>query len=220
VSTTAPQSGQTLAWSGSAWTPQSVSGGGSFLLSQSQDLAVVRTSSTVLTIGANCSLTTPCNVRFGSVVFSIVASATATASSGTGVAYGYLTSSGALTIGGNLTVTCSSNCNIQSGATAFPANAIPLFTWSATNGAWDNGGGTDYRAFLSGKTIVPGAGLVAVDSGGTTTLSADASLLGLRSAAPPTSSTACVTGSWAMDNSFFYVCAATNTWRRAATSSW
>jgi hypothetical protein len=220
VSTAAPQAGQALTWSGSAWTPQTGGGsGGPFLLSQAQDLAVALTSSTVLTIGADCSTATPCNVRFGGTVFSIVSGATATVSSGTGLAYGYLTSSGALTIGTNLTINCSSNCNLQSGITAFPANAIPLFTWSATNGTWDTGGLTDYRAFLSGTVILPGPGLVSAVSGGTTTLSADASLVGLRTAAPPTSSTACVTGSWAMDSSYFYLCVATNTWRRAATSS-
>jgi hypothetical protein len=224
VTSTAPQSGQTLTWNAGSgmWTPQTPASGsgGPFSLSQAQDLAVTRTSSTVLTIGASCSTALPCNVRFGTIVFSIVASATVTVSSGSGLAYGYLTSAGALTIGGGLTVGCSSNCNVQPGAAAFPDDTVPLFTWSATSGTWDTSGMIDYRAFLSNRPITPGTGLIGADSGGTLTLSADASLLGLRTAAPGTSSTACVTGSWAMDSSFFYVCAATNSWRRTATSSW
>jgi hypothetical protein len=56
------------------------------------DLAAVRTSSTVLTIGAGCAPTAPCNVRFGYQVYSITNSATATiGGSGIGTAYIYVT---------------------------------------------------------------------------------------------------------------------------------
>jgi hypothetical protein len=44
-------------------------------------------------------------------------------------------------------------------------------------------------------------------------------VIGLRVASPATSSSTCTTGSWATDGSFFYLCTAANTWRRAALSS-
>jgi hypothetical protein len=50
-------------------------------------------------------------------------------------------------------------------------------------------------------------------------LSADTSVIGLRTAAPATSTTACTTGSWATDGSYFYLCTGTNVWGRAALSS-
>jgi hypothetical protein len=50
-------------------------------------------------------------------------------------------------------------------------------------------------------------------------LSADTSVIGLRTTAPGTSSTACTMGSWATDGSYFYLCTSSNLWRRAALSS-
>ena len=70
-----------------AWQAATVSGGGrrERMANQLGDLAAVRTSSTVLTIGAGCATASPCNVRFGYQVYSITNSATATISgSGTG----------------------------------------------------------------------------------------------------------------------------------------
>jgi hypothetical protein len=119
-----------------------------------------------------------------------------------------------------LTISCTSNCTSQSGVTAFPPDSIPLFTWSATNGTWDVNGGTDLRAFQSTKSVQPGAGLTSIESGGATILSADPTLLGIRTAAPASSSAVCTTGSWAMDTGYFYICVSSGSWRRAALSSW
>src|SRR5581483_1662852 len=189
------------------------------MASQLGDLAVTRTSATTLAIGANCTLAAPCAVRFGAIVYSFSAGATATISAGTGVAFVYVASTGVLTVGHNVTANCSSGCTSQSGVTSFPADAIPLFTWSATNGSWDANGGADQRAFLSSKSMTAGLGLTSTEISGKTQLSADTSVLGLRAAAPATSSTACTAGSWATDGSFFYLCTATNVWKRAALAS-
>jgi hypothetical protein len=191
----------------------------SSMASQLGDFAVTRTSMTTLSIGANCSTTTPCQVRFGALVYSFGSGATATISAGSGSALVYVSSSGVLTVGSNLTVGCSSGCTALSGAASFPADAIPVFTWSATNGTWDVSGGADLRAFLSSKSVTAGTGITTAEISGKTQLSVDTTVVGLRVAAPATSSSACTAGSWATDGSFFYLCTATNVWARAVLST-
>ena len=200
-----------------AWA---LEGGGLAMLGQAGDLLVVRTNATTLTIGAGCSPATPCNVRFGNLVYSVISSATSTIAGGTGAAFVYLSSSGVITVGHNLTVTCSANCVAQSGVTSFPPDSIPVFTWSASSGAWDPNGGTDLRAFTSTAVIQPGAGMTSTVANGKVVLGADAALIGIRTAVPASSTDACVTGSWAMDGSFYYLCVSSGGWRRAALSSW
>jgi hypothetical protein len=189
------------------------------MASQLGDFAVAATSTTTLAIGTGCSASTPCTVRFGALVYSFASGATATISAGSGLAFIYVSSAGALTVGNNVTASCSSGCVTQSGVTAFPIDAIPLFTWSATNGVWNTNGGLDQRAFLSSKSVTAGVGITTTEISGKTQLSADTSVIGLRTAAPGTSSTACTLGSWATDGSYFYLCTATDVWKRAALSS-
>jgi hypothetical protein len=189
------------------------------MASQLGDFAVTWSSATVLTIGANCSTSTPCVVRFGALAYSFASSAAATISAGSGLAFIYVSSAGVLTVGHNVTVSCNGGCTAQSGVTAFPADAVPLFTWSATGGLWDANGGADQRAFLSSKSVTAGVGITSTEVSGKTLLSADTSVIGLRTATPGTSSTGCTAGSWATDGSFFYLCTSTNLWRRAALSS-
>ena len=225
VSSAAPGSGQALAWNASTlrWEPQTISGGsgsGASMASQLGDFGMVRASPTVLTIGANCSGSTPCLVRFGSLVYSFASGGSVSVSSGTGLAYFYISSTGALTVGHNLTANCTAGCVAQSGVTSFPADAIPLFTWSATGGAWDVAGGVDQRALLSSKSIVAGTGLTGAEASGKTVVAVDSTVVSLRASVPGTSSSACSAGTWAMDASFYYVCVSPNTWRRAVISSW
>lgn len=189
------------------------------MASQLGDFAVTQTSATTLAIGAGCTLATPCTVRFGALVFSFGAGATATISAGSGLAFVYVSSAGVLTVGHNVTASCNGGCTAQSGITAFPSDAIPLFTWSANNGSWDANGGADQRAFLSSKSVTAGLGLTSVEVSGKTQLSADTSVIGLRTSAPATSSSACTAGSWATDGSYFYLCTSTNMWMRAALAS-
>jgi len=176
VANTAPSSGQALLWNGSQWAPGAVSGSGSgaSMASQLGDLAVVLTSPTVLTIGANCASASPCNVRFGYQVYTVTNSATATISgSATGAAYIYISGSGTLVVGHNLTVACSASCTQQSGVTSFPANVIPIYTWTATSGVWNGSGGLDQRAFLSAKALAGGQGIIITETPGQSTLAVD-----------------------------------------------
>lgn len=152
-------------------------GGGASMGSQLGDWNVTRTSASVLTIGANCSAATPCNVRLGSRVYTFVNSATATLTSGTGTVYIYVDANGGLVAGHNLTLACTSPCTAAAGVAAFPVNSIPLYTWSATGGAWDAGGGLDKRALLSGKIVSAGTGIATLDTGSNTTVSVDSALV-------------------------------------------
>src|SRR5580698_6004998 len=54
------------------------------MASQLGDFAVTATSATVLSIGTNCSTSTPCNVRFGALVYSLVAARRCPSRRGTG----------------------------------------------------------------------------------------------------------------------------------------
>jgi hypothetical protein len=180
VAATAPTDGQALLWdAGSgAWKPGTVAtSSGAGMGSQLGDFAAVRTSATALTIGANCSVATPCNVRMGTVVYGFTQGCTATISAGSGTAYVYTSSGGTLTVGHSMTVAASGGCVAQSGVTAFPPDAIPLYLWTATSGTWDAVGGTDERAWLSAKQVSAGTGVTTVESGGKTTVSVDAAMV-------------------------------------------
>ena len=177
VSSTFPGNGQALVWSSAAgaWQAANVSAtGGVGMAYQLGDLVAVRTSSTLLTIGAGCATASPCNVRFGYQVFSITNSATATISgSGTGAAYIYVNGSGTLMVGNNLTVACSTGCTQQAGVSSFPPNVLPIYMWTATNGTWDATGGHDQRAFLSAKTLAAGTGVILTEAPGQSMLAVD-----------------------------------------------
>lgn len=190
------------------------------------DLVVATTgSSQTLSIASSCSTSSPCNVRFGAITTTVRSAATVSVPSGinvAGVAFIYISSAGAITVGSsNLALTCT-GCSAVTGITQFPSDSIPLFTWSATAGAWDANGGLDLRAFLSNKSITAGTGIVSADVAGQTVISADTSVVGVRVAAPSTSIGTCVTGNYAVDTTYFYQCLSTNIWVRVAwsTTSW
>jgi hypothetical protein len=178
LANTAPVDGQALLWSATAgkWQPGTVSGGGgggATMASQLGDLAVVLSSSTTLSIGTNCATATPCNVRFGTQTYRFTNSASVTISGGSGTAFVYVNGAGAIVVGHNLTVSSCSGCTAQSGVTAFPANVLPIYTWTASNGTWDSTGGRDQRAFLSGKALVGGLGIVISEAPGQSTITVD-----------------------------------------------
>jgi hypothetical protein len=145
---------------------------GAAMAGQLGDFRVTRMSATTLTLGANCSPSTPCNTRLGGVVYSITQGATVTLSGGTGTAYFYVDAAGNLTVGHNLVLSCSPGCTASSGIAAFPPNSIPLFTWASTSGSW-SASGTDWRAFLSAKTVAAGAGIITVEAGPQTQVAID-----------------------------------------------
>ncbi len=182
VSSATPSDGQVLTWSqfSSQWQPQSPTGGTGGSASGSgaiSVLGVTYSSANTITIGAGCSLSAPCNVRFGTNVVSVTTSATVTWQSGAGVAYIYVTTAGTVTVGSNLTVVCSSGCATASGVAGFPVNAIPLFTWTALPTGWDAAGGHDSRAYLASKILSAGTGMILVETGQQSTVGVDTTLV-------------------------------------------
>ncbi len=184
------------------------------------DFSAVRLNGTSLQIGGSCVTTAPCNVRLGNTTYSIASPAQVTLQNGTGVALVYISASGTVTVGHNVTLSCDSGCQALAGVTAFPADSIPLATWTATSGQWDVGGLVDRRSFQSTKNLVAGVGLQTVEVAGNATILIDQAVVGLRAPVPATASSACTAGSWAADSDFFYTCTATNTWRRVAVAAW
>jgi hypothetical protein len=231
VSDAVPAEGQVLTWDAAAgaWTP---TGFLATSASRLKDLAVVRASATELTVGAECTQANPCNARMGSVTRSFTHGATLTAAGtniGTGTALVYITAGGVLTAGYNVpagnSVVCD-GCTAQAGVSNFPLDSIPLFIWNVewsgnpVTPAWD-AQGTDQRAFLSSaKTVASGMGLVGSETGTSTTLAVDPSVVGIRAAAPATATSTCEAGSWAADAAYFYVCFQANSWRRVGITTW
>jgi hypothetical protein len=142
--------------------------------SASARMQVARTSDTVLTIGSDCTTGSPCEVRFGAAVYSIPSQATATVQSGSGLAFLYVASSGAVTVGtpSSLSVSCA-GCQTDSPITQFPVDSLPLMTWNVTGGIWD-AAGTDLRALLSaGRNFTAGSNVTITQSGSNVTIAAN-----------------------------------------------
>jgi hypothetical protein len=192
-------------------------GGGALNLT---DFLVTRADSATLVIGQACTFLTPCNVRFGEVVYPITVNGTLSLSAGTGTALIYLSlsSTALIVVGHNLTANCNSGCVTQNGIVQFPPNSIPLSMWTAVNGSWAPTG-IDLRAFVSApKQVVFGAGLNSTETPLQINVSADSVHLGQRVSPPTTSISVGSLGDWAADAFYYYVCIATNTWRRAVLS--
>lgn len=105
---------------------------------------VERTSSTRLTIGSNCSASTPCRVRVGAEVYEVTASSTVDVTAGSGTAY-IRQLGGTIYVGANgFSVTCT-GCTADT-ATAFDVETgIPIYVWTASAAAWASTG-TDRRS--------------------------------------------------------------------------
>ena len=219
VASTVPTDGQTLTWNAatSVWEPKTPASGSGGSGTSTSNVLATSAAGNVLSIGAACSLSAPCNVRLGGTVYSIVSGATATLSTGTGVAYVYVSPGGGIQVGHNLTLTCS-NCLSVSGMSNFPSDAVPVAMWTASNGTWVTQ--NDARAFLNKDRVNTSTGLTSTSGTDYQTISVDASVVGLRTSVPATATSSCVSGAWAADTSYYYVCVATNTWRRIAASSW
>ena len=172
-----PQSGRCVVNGNSLFGTAGTGASGAQFISQLQDMAAsVNSTSTALTIGAGCSTVTPCNVRFGNAVYALTSPATATLGSGaTGIAFIYVGSDGSVNVGSNMSVVCS-GCNAINGVASYPANTIPLYTWTATNGVWTPIG-IDKRALLSTKILGASTGLTTVDTGSQTTIGIDTAVV-------------------------------------------
>jgi len=191
--------------------------------SKLKDLEFERTAPNVLTFGRECSARTPCNVRFNQRTHSITTGGTVVLSepSPKGKAFAYVTSDGKVNIASKLSIRCT-GCVAVPGADYFPANAIPLWTWTATSaaGVWDRDGGEDWRGFQSTQVIIPGPGIMVTQSPDATKIGVDTVALQLFvHNTPSSSSAACTPGAIWSDANYIYVCVASGTIKRAALSS-
>ncbi len=122
---------------------------GPLMTSQLGDMQVTRgPGENVLTIGANCSDVTPCNVLQGSVTSSFVHPLTVTLNGGTGTAAIYIDGESRvpMVVSDTLTLACSDGCLTGAG-TVFPIGSVALAQWPAANGKWDPKG-KDLRSFI------------------------------------------------------------------------
>jgi hypothetical protein len=205
------------------WTLESANGASSgssaTMAAQLGDFATVLANGS-LTLGAGCSASNPCNARLGNTVYSFRTSATVTPDgSSSGLVLLYIDGAGNLGAGSTAALTCH-GCMYASGVTSFPSNSIPLFTWTLTSGAFDAAGGTDFRAFLSSKNLFSGTGIIITENGGASTIAIDPSVVATQVLTPPvTSSSACSLGQFSWDDNYYYLCTASNTWKRLALAS-
>ena len=145
------------------WMPEGSGGGSVQSASQLTDLQPVRTSSTVLTIGQNCSASAPCNVALNGTTYKFASPMTITnAAISPLTALGYVSdgsdgqSAGTFVVANNAAsgLTCSGGCVVLNNVSSFPVSAgvVTEFAWTATgtNGQWDVTGYTDWRPFEGG----------------------------------------------------------------------
>jgi hypothetical protein len=205
------------------WTLEGASapsfGSGAMMAAELGDFAAVFANGS-LTLGIGCSASNPCNARLGDTVYSFKTSGVITpAGSTSGLVLVYVDGAGNLTAGSTVALTCE-RCVYAAGVTSFPSNSIPLFTWTLTSGSFDGAGGTDYRAFLSSKNLSSGTGIIIGENGGTSTIAIDPSMVATRVLTPPaTSSAACSVGQFSWDDNYYYLCTASNGWKRIALAS-
>jgi len=208
--------------SANTWSPLGAAGTGS----QLGDFAVANTSASVQMLGASCSTVTPCQIRTGSVLFTMTAPVTLSLSgvSTSGTVFWYLSPSHVLTAGHNSgsTLTCSAACSIASGITSFPPDATPLWQTTFTSNVWDgiNPATMDKRAFISRNVIAPGSGVSSVSdpTTGIQTLSTDPTTVPrffTGSGAPGGSCTAGRDFYTDTSGAHLYFCSSPNTWTQA-----
>ena len=174
----------------------------------------------VLRVGIDCSPARPCKARFGNTVHMIKNAATVKRSDpASGLVFIYIDPSGNLTAGSTVNLACD-GCRYARGVTQFPANSIPLFTWTVVKSPVASAGISDFRAELAAKNIVSGPGIMTTDNEGTTTIAVDPTVVSLHASAPPRNSTSsCSAGEFSFDSDYYYVCVAANKWKRAALSN-
>lgn len=190
------------------------------------DFAASNTAPSIQKLGTSCSNVTPCQIRTGSVVFTLTTpvTGTLTGASTSGAVFWYLSPSLVLTAGHNsaVTLTCSAGCTIASGITAFPPDATPLWQTTFTNNVWDgiDPATMDKRAFLSRNVIVPGAGVSSASdpTTGIQTLSTDPTIMPRFFTGSGAPAGNCTTGRdlyTDTSGAHLYFCSSTNAWTQA-----
>jgi hypothetical protein len=122
-------------------------------------------TSKVLTLGADCTPTTPCKVGFTNQAFAISQPATVTLSTGTGAAFLYVKRDGQMGVSSKaLTLTCDAGCTRDTTQEQFAADSFMLYRCDATAGVWTLPC-QDWRAPYRRDLLDAGSG-IAVAKGG------------------------------------------------------
>ena len=153
-------------------------------LSGTATFDVQRTSSTQLTIGSLCSVSIPCVLRIGSVVYSVTAPATATLTNGSGLAYIYIDNNGNILVGVSSSSVSCSGCQVVGGTTQYPIGSIPLETWNASSGVWDPAGTNDVALLSTQPTLNAGSNITITQAGPSITIAASGGSGGSGSTTP------------------------------------
>jgi len=201
------------------------SGGGAGTASQLGDFSATDTAAAVQTIGAGCSVVTPCQIRIGTAAFTMTAPVTATLGGtvATGTVYWYLSSSQVLTAGHNstATITCSAGCSVATSILSFPPDAVPLWQTTFTANVWDpvTVATMDKRAIYSRDVIAVGSGVLSASnpSTGVLTLTTDPTQVPRYFTGSGAPSSTCTAGrDFYTDTTGlnFWFCDATNTWKQ------
>jgi hypothetical protein len=174
----------------------------------------------MLRVGLDCSNARPCNVRFGSVVHAVKVGARVKPLGKTsGPVFIYIDPSGDLVAGSPVNLQCE-GCRYARGVSQFPASSIPLFSWAVVQGAFDPRSGADFRTTLATTNVSAGSGVTVADNAGTATVAIDPSIVSTRVITPPkSSSSACTSGQFSFDADYYYLCVASNQWKRFALSN-
>lgn len=188
--------------------------------SQLADLAVTQLTPAQLGVGPACTTSTPCAVRFGTRIFVFNAGANISLASGSGLVYIYVSFDGTIVANSSTLSLGCQGCAVVTDGLGFPGGTIPLATWTAAGGQWNTVGGTDFRAFLNAGGVAPGLGLVSNIIGSSELLAIDPNYVAVRTTVPGSSASTCQPGMWAADQNYFYLCVASNMWKRLALMSW
>ena len=189
-----------------------------------QRLSATRTAPNTLTVGTDCSSTTPCPLVVpGAGVVLIIVPAQIVTSGGLGVVSVYGDKNGVLWAATtSLALTCT-NCSVVNG-TQFPYNTAPLFVWSSSQaGVWDSVGLIDLRDIPMGSpTFLSGANTIVSVGPNGVAYSVDTTSIPVFVTPPATSTTPCSPQQFSYDGTYFYFCTAPKVWKRLvwSTVSW
>jgi hypothetical protein len=135
-----------------------------------------------LTIGSECAISTPCNVRVDNTVYSFTSDATAVIGSSvtaSGTVIAFINDSGSIEEVDNLgngSVTCTDCLSTQQNTPSFPNGSFPIVSVQVVSGVYATL--SDWRSGATIASYQAGAGLDAAVSGGITTFSVDSGAFG------------------------------------------
>lgn len=171
------------------------------------------------TISGGTMTVSACSVRNGSLDVTVSAcTSSLSGTSASGTVYSYLTNDGTFTLGHSTaaTLTCT-GWTVSTGVSAFPADALPLFTVTFSSNAWNSGSITSYRRLLDRDPYAAGDGLSSSNNPttGITTLQVDSGQIPRYFTGSSVPTQNCTQGRdfylYTTSNTL-YQCTATNTW--------